>query len=348
MTEGHNSMPAGRSRSDVAAEWYVRLQSDSASEELLSEFHQWLQGDSRNIVAFQRVSAVWHGMGELASAPEIMVARRDALENSRRAARNRWSVPAFRASWRQRRSILWTAAACLMLSLIVAVMFGNLPASKVYSTDLGERRSVLLQDGSTITLDARSRLRVTLTEKARTVVLEQGQARFGVAKDPLRPFRVQAGSQVVTAVGTQFDVELVSGSVLVTLMEGRVVVAGVEAKELGTASPHAHTVDLYPGQRIAIQKDGATVLSSQVDLDRANAWQAGKFFFENEPLGSAVERFNRYSRQRITIDPNIRSVTVSGVFNAGEAAPFIEALTLYFPIKADYPGDSEIHLSPRL
>ena len=66
-----------------------------------------------------------------------------------------------------------------------------------------------------------------------------------------------------------------------------------------------------------------------------------------EPLASAAERVNRYARQQIEVDPSVATVGISGVFNAGDADAFIEAVTAYFPVQVDQTKGAEIHLTAR-
>src|SRR3546814_3966246 len=80
-------------------------------------------------------------------------------------------------------------------------------SSDLYRTVLGERRVVTLADGSTVSLDAASEVRVAYSERARELALVRGQARFDVAHDPRRPFAVQARDQRVVATGTAFNVD---------------------------------------------------------------------------------------------------------------------------------------------
>jgi len=330
-----------------------------------------MESDPQNALAYRQVSATWGVLHAHASAPEVVIGRRDALEDSRRAGRRRWSG----------KSVFpprWVLAASLLLAATVSSWWFVAQRSGVYATELGERRTVPLQDGSMVTLDAKSRVRVRYTERERTVALEEGQARFAVAKDALRPFRVHARDQTVVALGTQFDVELVPGAVRVTLIEGHVAVAGVDPQSLsqpgseiqqeGTASDHGAVrpprtrrlgergmpggrsegiVELKAGDELRIRQDGRAVLVANVDLDRATGWETGRLFFDNEPLANAAERVNRYARRHIAIDPSVAGVGISGVFNAGDTDAFVEAVSAYFPVRIDRSDESEVRLTAR-
>lgn len=342
-----------------ATDWFLRVRSESARVEDLPELKRWVEADPRNARAYAQVSATWETVGARASVPEIVVGRRDALEDARHAARNRWST----------RGRL-PARAALAASILIAIAAGLTwlySRQGIYATDLGERRVLTLEDGSVVTLDARSRIRVDYEQNERLLELEQGQARFDVAKNPTRPFRVRARDQTVIALGTQFNVEIVADNVLVTMIEGHVAVTGMLNTERVEAEPMPppatftqpsgsrledsafslppSTLELRAGEGLRVRADGQAVVLSKIDIGRATAWQSGKMFFDNEPLASAAERVNRYSRLQIEVDHSVANVSISGVFNAGDSNAFIEAVSVYFPIQIHRTSASEIHLT---
>jgi transmembrane sensor len=321
-----------------AADWFVRLRAEEVCAEDLSSFSQWLEQDRDNAAAYQRVTAGWSQLDACASAPEIVVARRDALESARRASAQRWNPSASRSRWFARAAVIVGMA----VALGVALQSGFAQRGSVHETGLGERRILTLSDGSTVTLDARSRMRVTYSDRGRSIALEAGQARFDVAKDPVRPFVVHAGRQTVQALGTQFTVDLMADTVMVTLIEGQVAVTGAR----GTASS-PEPVKMLPGEQLVARGAAAPQLRSNVDVARATSWQAGKLFFDDEPLESAAARMNRYALEPIEIDPSAGDVSVSGIFNAGDVHAFTEAVTTYFPVRIEPSDGPGIRLTAR-
>lgn len=348
-------------RQEQAVEWFLRVHSESASVEDLPELRRWIESDPRNALAYQQVSAAWDTIGDYASAPEIVIGRRDALADAHKAGRH--GTTARRGGTAgPGKAARWVAAACIVLmALGVGVWWFFSPHWTEYSTELAQQRTVTLPDESVIVLDAHSRVRVRYTDKERAIALEQGQARFGVAKDPLRPFRVRARGQTVVALGTQFDIELISKAVLVTLIEGHVAVGGVTSRSeqparssnapgsaaVASRAPGRQVVELNAGEGLRVHEDGRAVILPNVDLARATAWQKGKVFFDNEPLSTAVERINRYARQQVEVDSSVAAVGISGVFNSGDTEAFIEAVTTYFPVQAVRNRDSSIYLTHR-
>jgi len=110
----------------------------------------------------------------------------------------------------------------------------------------------------------------------------------------------------------------------------------------------AGVVELTTGEGLRIHRDGRAIFVANINLDRTATWQSGKIFFDNEPLASAAERVNRYTRRRIEVDPSVATLGISGIFNTVDTDSFIEAITEYFPVKVDRKSDSEIHLTRRL
>ena len=122
------------------------------------------------------------------------------------------------------------AAACLrsrpslLIGLVGISGYWWLVLPDDYRTAIGERRVITLSDGSKLSLDADSEVTVRYGKHDRSLHLLKGQARFDVAHDKTRPFSVVAGSQKVIATGTAFNIDMAGPKVLVTLIEGHVVV----------------------------------------------------------------------------------------------------------------------------
>jgi len=321
---------------EEATDWFMRLRREDASAQDLSEFYDWLESSPGNAVAYGKIKASWEDFGKFASAPELMLGRRDALEDARLAAGGRWKSKGSRVRH------VWVAAiAAASAASVVAVGVWWKTLGDTYATGVGERRVLTLADGSVVTLDVRSRIRVTYGERERRITLERGQAQFDVAKDPQRSFRVQAGGETVTALGTKFNVELIEHKVLVTMIEGRVAVA--PQATLQSAAPAR--VELATGESLQVHQDGKATRLAGVNVERVTAWQQGKIFFDNEPLSDAAARVNRYADEQIRVDPSVAQVGITGVFNAGDSNAFVEAVTAYFPVKAERLDRSALKLS---
>jgi transmembrane sensor len=189
-----------------------------------------------------------------------------------------------------------------------------------YSTGIGEQRTVQLLDGSTVELNARSKIQVHLTEHQRGVTLLEGQALFRVAKDNQRPFVVRAGDAQVRAVGTEFDVYKKQTATVVTVLEGR-----VETYDAAD-SPGTAAIVLSAGEQLTVQPHVVTK-PTRTDTSVATAWVQKRLIFEETPLSDVAEEFNRYNRRPLTIDDSdLEKLRISGVYSSTDPASLINFL----------------------
>ena len=330
MTALRGLSPDQQKRLGEAAEWRVRLARNPSLVEA-PEYLHWCC-DPLNASASEAINQGWSSIGALGTSPEMLELRRQALTRLRRAGARRWHT---------RKAKLGAAVAAVVIGVIgAAALYLNLHLPTYYQTDIGERRVVALPDGSRISMDSDTRVRVAYQKTARSITLDRGRSRFDVAHDSSRPFTVTAGPRTVVAVGTSFDVERLQSTVLITLIQGQVVIEDAEP-ELTTAP-----ISLNAGQQLVITRDRQPNIVA-ADPQVARAWEAGRLLFRDESLGDAVARVNRYTAHPIQIDPSIASIRISGVFNAGDIGSFVSAVTSYFAVQASTTRDNSILLQPR-
>ena len=306
--------------------------------ETSSAFEAWLVADPANPAAWDHVQVGWIAVGEQSHSPDLLQLRRDALRRAQRAGRSH-RVP---SHWVPSRGIA-VLASCLLV-LLVAGLGGAAAWRSVfppsYETASGERRTITLDDGSRVSLDASSRLEVRYTKQQRKLVLLAGQARFDVAHNPLRPFLVEARDHTVIATGTAFNIDLLGPTEVVTLIEGRVVITaspGAARPLVAFRHPPPNDITLAPGQQAVFRPMSRAVLAD-VDLKRTGAWEAGMLDFDNEPLAIVAARINRYTDQPVIVSPTAAGMRISGVFKTGDTATFVDAVTHYLPVSATGRG----------
>jgi len=229
-----------------AAEWWVRLQETGVSRTDREEFVDWLRESALHVAEMLRIAQVhgalehfqkWTRLStEGSSEPENVV----ALPQSPSPAAEERGAPGEPPFERHpRRGRLFALAATLAgLTLLGSWLFFNVRPQTI-ETERGERREVALADGSVLQVDPETRLSIHFDEHARRVALERGRALFRVAKNPDRPFLVQADGTTVRAVGTAFGVERDGEAVKITVSEGRVAV-------LRTSSPAVVSRSVQP------------------------------------------------------------------------------------------------------
>ena len=216
-----------------ASEWFIDFRAGDVDGEARLRFIEWLRRSPEHIQAYLEVSGVWSELPR--SDPE---GRFDIASLIARARNAPDVIPLSPVNPRlpplplaaepralrklSRRPVLAAAALALLSSITALFLWINSDTAHSYSTGIGEQRTIQLPDGSTVELNARSRVKVRLTEGRRDVALIEGQALFRVAKDKQRPFVVRAGDAQVRAVGTEFDVYMKQAETVVTVVEGRV------------------------------------------------------------------------------------------------------------------------------
>lgn len=304
----------------------------SADEEL--ELEDWLRSDERHRRAYRHIGEVWDFFGEHTASPESLSVRRALLRRAQHQARDRWNAPGAERRLPTRRMIGLGAAAAVVVGAVLPLA----AQGDVYQTGVGERRQIILPDGSVLSLDASSRVTVHYSADARRLKLTRGQARFDVAHDPTRPFSVTARDRTVVATGTAFNIDIVRPEVRVTLIEGRVLVlpnTPTSIPLIDEPTSHTKPIQLETGQGLVARRGKPPRVVSDIDVERTMAWQKGKLDFDQDPLAEAVERVNRYSERKIVIgDPKAGALPISGVFNMGDVHAFLDAVTGTMPITA--------------
>jgi transmembrane sensor len=332
MTRFAKLMSADQARLEEAAAWQLRLSRDPALE-ITPEFIDWMSA-TENQRAWQAVEVGLADIVQESGAPELLALRRDALTRARRRGARRW-LP--------RPALRYAAAAAVAVVVGSGVLWLQLARGDRYVTETGERRVVALPDGSRVSLDSDSLVRVHYSETGRSLELDHGRARFDVAHDVRRPFTVKAGSETVVAVGTSFNVEKLGSKIVVTLIQGHVVVE----KATMTSTPRSRLpVSLAAGEELVARADTPDSVAP-ANLQLATAWESGHLVFRDETLAEAAERVNRYTDQPVIVDPSVAAIRISGSFNAGDVGSFVSAIISYFPVQATTTGKNNILLQRR-
>lgn len=316
---------------EMAAWWLNERRSGDMTPDDVQAFEAWLAADPAHRAAYERLERLWGALGSAGDDPRVM----RATEEHRRR---------FGAA----RSLRWAALAA---SLVAAVAVASVvtpggetlkPFAKgaaEFQTSVGQRTTVTLPDHSVVTLDTDTILRVHDRPNERLVTLDRGRAFFQVAKDPTRPFIVEAKGHRVRAVGTAFDVRIGGPrDVEVTLIEGKVK---VETRSL--LRPVASSAQLLPGQRLEIE--GARPQLVKVDLKAETTWHTGRLTFTRDRLVDAVAEMNRYSEKKIVFVDGAPDRAIVGVFRAGDVDSFAQALTMNGIAREVARSDDAIELS---
>jgi transmembrane sensor len=338
MNTSKSPSPLNKQIYEEACEWLIAFRTGPVGTDSKKQLDAWLRRSPEHVRAYLEVSAIWedtalHDPNRLASS-EMHIARARAVPDD-----NVISVPFPRQQpvtgiARRRAGFAIALAAALLLA---AIGIGFALQRGVYATDIGEQRSLTLQDGSVIDLNARSRIRVRYTSGSRRIDLIEGQALFHVAKDRARPFIVASGSTQVRAVGTQFDVNRKSAGIVVTVVEGRVAVLAP------SAPPSEADTLVAAGEQLRVT-DTSARKTEHPDVSAATAWRQHRLVFNSAALSDVVEEFNRYNARQLVVDtPELESFGVVGVFSSTDPGVLLRFLNAQPGIRIEERGD-RIHI----
>lgn len=310
------------------ARWLARHQSGGSTSAEMREFNEWLaQSDARGKIYEEFQSA-------LAVADE-------AGNNLLGEQFERELEAEYESSLTRRSGRFWPAVAAsvvLVISVSAAFygVFMKAAEPQQFATAIGERRNVVLGDGSSARLNTDSVVAVSYTSGARNVELKRGEAFFEVRRNPDRPFVVRTKYADITVTGTAFDVQSFDSYMSLSVISGSVKVATP-----GLADTH----QLGAGDNLRILASGEIEFG---DFDEAVAlsWLFGVARYRNRPLREVVADLNRYYPTAIALsDSAMGDLPVTGDFDLDDQATAVRALSVAFGLEAIAEAD-EITLRP--
>jgi len=356
--------PRAEIRQDIVAEaaaWFVELSEDPQDRSTRESFDQWLRRSPEHVHAFLQVTAHWEeslahptavesvesllGLAQAdtkviqltsQAAPSAGLGSDNATEGQLVSEANGVHTGPRALGTRDylRLAGRWQYILAASLMLAVGALVWNYFLAGVYTTGVGEQYALTLLDGSTVELNALSRVRIRYSSKERRIELLEGQALFRVAHDKSRPFVVESPDATVRAVGTQFDIYRRHTGTTITVVEGTVAVGNspderTAYRERLAAEGPANEVYLGAGQQLTVAHSPHGELHPHhTDVHAATAWTEHRLVFKDAPLSEVVAEFNRHSRRPLRItDPTIKATRISGSFSSSDPATLLQFLS---------------------
>ncbi len=224
-----------------------------------------------------------------------------------------------------------------------AVISANQPL--VYTTHYGETQSIVLPDGSHVTLNANSRLLyrpATADTPVRRASLT-GEAFFDVAHqkgDSATAFLVYTPDLEVKVLGTEFNVNTRQGRTQVVLDDGSIELKLPQRRAL-----------MQPGDMVEYQRETEQIRRSQVDTDLFVAWRDRRLKFDDTPLAEVAQLLeDNYGVRVYFADRRLRHKRVTGEISAQQLDIILKALSRLFDISVQQSGNTvriaALHVSP--
>ena len=307
---------------DQALNWFVRLNDAEASEADWLAFEAWLEADPYHRKAYDLIEQVWVALDETPPA-EVVVAPIAANDRGPVRFNRRWLGP-----------LMATAAAAVMVVGIWPEISGE-GRFTTYST-ADAPREVVLSDGSRLSMNRHSELRVRVGKSDREVAMAEGEVAFDVTHDADRPFTIATDDHEVRVLGTAFNVLNHDGRFSVGVMRGRVAVSGHGLPE---------AVSLGVGEQV-VQQGAAAAVTSSIDPQQATAWREGVLVYRQADLGAVADDLSRYLNKPVSVSESARALRFTGALRIGDEATMLRQLQDFVPIRVTRANDG-IQLTAR-
>lgn len=326
-----------------AAEFHARVAANDVTMSEWRELETWIDRRLKHRTVFKLMEQISRSLRLLGSDTdkkalgEISPALLPVLQECEEVA---GSTTSGKRPWSARQPHMAIAASIAAILLIPILYFfgsGKSPAPEllVYETAVGERKTVELADGSSVTLNAKSRISVAFSEQQRRISLRHGEVYLAVTPVAERPFELTVETHSISVIGTAFNVRYRNGPARVTVEEGRVrVVPTNEYDGLAPGNGLARPVELGTGQQFDLEPGALPTELADEELGKHSAWRDGWLHFDDHSLAAVVEELQLHVDKRIVITSRrAEQLKVGGSFNVDRFDSILVALASVLPVK---------------
>ncbi|MFT4942015.1 MAG: transmembrane sensor [Paraglaciecola sp.] len=331
---------------DEASLWITRLDRGLSEQEQV-ELKVWLQASQTHVDTFMQLVKLWDKMESLSQLSDLFPHKPERVPSNK--------APIF--AWAA--SFIFATLISVGLWLNADIFFGQDTIQVVqfnsdYETKIGEQSTFFLQDKTRIKLNTNSLVRVTYTDKQRVFELLRGEMHVVVAHNKRKPLSVYAGSNIIQAVGTAFNVELGSEEVELIVTDGKVLVSDINSHTMEPfklknvyLSPKSFAVS--KGQKAQLKARNTSIIGSDKGkLASDLAWQQGNLIFRGESLFDAMQEVSRYTSYQFDFgDEDTKSLQIAGLFKTSDISGLLAALESNFNVVFKKMSSNKIRLSKK-
>ena len=304
-------MAIGEDVQQQAAEWLTVLMSDEASEAEHAAWQRWRGADPEHERAWQHIEAVsqrFNGLHRSAAAQALAGTQQKAVNGKRRQL----------LAW------LGVVAGGGMLAAKAGAWDGVRALRADYRTATGERREVVLGDGSLLSLNTGSAVNVRFDASRRLIELLAGEILItsGHGTGSGAPLVVATREGQVRALGTRFAVRQQDDYSRVEVFE-----SAVEVRLRSGGAP----LLLAAGRGVAFSRhalDAPHAIGAY-----AAAWSRGQLIVDDVTLGDFLADLARYRPGVIDCAPAVSQLRLSGVFPLADTQRILNMLPNSLPVQ---------------
>jgi transmembrane sensor len=311
------SRPMERAIARAAATWLVRLHDDATPQDIAA-CDRWRAADPAHEHAWQRAQQI---NAKFAIVPPDLgmstLGRKSRID--RRAALKAMTMlcVAGTSGYAIHRSAPWRQWA------------------SDERTATGERRSIVLADGTRVDLDTASAIDIAFSATERRLILNAGAILVQTGSDPhasslpYRPFIVQTREGSIRALGTRFVVRQDTASDSAT----RVAVLESRVEITPEAAPQGKRI-IEAGQQTCFTATGIAT-PTRADPHIAD-WSNGALYADRMRLGDFAAELGRYRVGVLRCDPAVADLRITGAFQLDNTDSILAALPDTLPVQLVY------------
>jgi transmembrane sensor len=307
---------------DEAAQWMALLQSGEVNAGERAAFEAWCAADPRH----QQIIEQMGGGLNLLRNPTLRGVPRNSLLHSLNAPSSR-------------RRFISGSLSVLGIALLAGLLgrrYGWLPEAGELATGTGERRDFTLEDGSALTLNARSRVIARFDATQRLLTLRAGELLVDVAKDSARPFVVETEHGRMRALGTRFLVQQEDDATRLVMLHSQV--------EVVTRGGARQVVEA--GESLLF--DAQNVLALELSNGHESAWVQGRLEVRDRPLSEVIDGLRRYRRGILHLSPDVAALRLSGLYPLDDSDRTLQLLERSLPIRVTWHNPYWVSIDARL
>jgi transmembrane sensor len=221
----------------------------------------------------------------------------------------------------------WVAAAVVLLVMSWGIFFLNRPIN-LYETAYGEMEKINLSDGSIVTLNANSSLKISEklgTASVREVWLE-GEAYFDIAKHKGTKFIVHTPETEVEVLGTEFNVNSRRQQTHVILHEGKVRLHAENVQD----------VIMKPGDMATVSHKNKTIQLISIKPEQYDVWRESVVVLDDKSVAQLLDILQDTYGIKIQFeDSTLLDKKLTGKLSIKSTDEFVENLATILDVETE-------------
>ncbi len=302
--------------------------SGNMSSEEAAAFLKEIQKDEKQLKEFQQLESLW-GASVQPVTPSIQQNAWEKLQVKLEGEKD--SIAIQKPMWKK-----WIAvAASIFLLASIAIWMNQStstnaiiaqPQFEEYQSDGLSQKEITLADNSIVWLNKNSKIKFSSNPKERIIHLE-GEAFFEVAKDPQKPFSVNARGTTTTVLGTAFNLR--------AYPEENNVELNVEHGKVNFKGPQNELV-LTQAQSASFDKNALKIVPNKTYSSNNLSWKTNVINFDDHRMEYVIQTLERhYSTKIKTQNENLLNCHFSGKFKDVKLSTIIEAIAFAMDLKIE-------------